>query len=151
MQNANVRRRDVNVPHTAARKIVIGGFVCGLGLLFGPRALAIPFVPETGAPLECLQASAASEFSCAADKTSFLPPVQPASIDWERTFRDANSSYVFSDLERANDDSKSGAPATGKSTLPIAIVLALAAAWRFYTSPTYLRLYESLYGPLDQY
>jgi hypothetical protein len=151
MLNANARPRDVNLSPPAGRRIGTGWVVCSLGLLFGPRALAIPVVPETGAPLECVQRSVASEFLCAGDKTSFLPPVQLASFDLERTFRNADFSYIFADLERPNDDSGPGTPATGKSTLPVAIVLALGAAWRFYTSPTYLRLYESLYGPLAQY
>jgi hypothetical protein len=151
MLNDSARPRDANLSNSAGRRAWIGGVVCGLCLLFGPRAQAIPFVPETGTPLECVQVSVASEFPCASDKTSLLPAVQLASIDWERTFRNADFSYIFSDLGRANDDSRPGTPATGKSTLPVAIVLALGAAWRFYTSPTYLKLYESLYGPLDQY
>ena len=148
MLNAIARPGDV---YTTGRRIVIGVVVCGLSLLFGPMAAAIPFVPGNGAPLGCVPVSVTSEFQCAGDQIPLPPSVQLASINLEETFRNANFPYVFSDLEPARDDSGPGTPATGKSTLPIAIILAFGAVWRFYSSPTYLRLYESLYGPLDQY
>jgi hypothetical protein len=69
-----------------------------------------------------------------------------------QSIQSSSSNAVFSDMKLGMDHASESRPRTSdKLTLPIAIILLLGTAWRFYTSPAYSKLYWSLYGPLDDY
>src|SRR5262249_25282221 len=92
-----------------------------------------------------------SGFLNAADPDPLPLPAQLAPIDLARAYRSANATGLFPDVEHAADYSVPQPVSSDKLTLPIAIVLLLGVACHFYRSPTYSRLYWSLYGPLDEY
>lgn len=65
----------------------------------------------------------------------------------------AGAPLLSSNLDTVPDDESAppDSPAPGGLLLPILIVILGGAAWRYYGSPAYRRLYGSLYGPLNQY
>lgn len=86
-----------------------------------------------------------------------IPPLPDAGFDalpqpdeWNL----AGSLVLSSNLDfgPANDESLPPDPPTPPGLLlPILAILTGGAAWRYYTSPAYRRLYRNLFGPLNQY
>ena len=174
------KRREIGKDvksHSTLRKSGTGVVLCclGLGLFFGPLVKPVDSRPTTVSSVSFAAdesgllmpaptwmdsafpppARAAGQNETFSIKNVFfvapvgdLPPLPfPAP-----SIQTSGSTAVFSDMELGIDQSPESTPRTSdKLTLPIAIVLLLGTAWRFYTSPAYSKLYWSLYGPLDEY
>ena len=86
--------------------------------------------------------------SFAADK-DVAPLTQVSAIDEAKT---SGSTGVVTAVEpEAGGVSEAEPAASGKLTVPIAVVLLFGAVLLFFTSPAYSRLYWSVYGPPDEY